>query len=89
MTSKISMAAAEVRVNDHIYNGTGSNTHPTFAWETVTEVRQEDGFILLITGDMKGLHGEFWLEPDEQIVVIRYPESATPVTSFAKSKART
>ena len=89
MTSKISMAATEVRVNDHIYNGTGSNTHPTFAWETVTEVRHEDGFILLITGDMKGLHGEFWLEPDEQIVVIRYPEPAASVTPLAKSKART
>ena len=89
MTCKISIVATEVRVNDHIYNGTGSNNHPTFAWETVTEVRQQDGFILLITGDMKGLHGEFWLEPDEQIVVIRYPESAAPETPLAKSKVRT
>jgi hypothetical protein len=33
------VAASEVRVNDHVYNGTGTNAHPTFAWETVTEVR--------------------------------------------------
>lgn len=74
MTNKITVPAAEVLVNDHIYNGTGANKHPTFAWETVTEVRSEDGLILLITGNLKGVHGEFWLEPDEQIVVIRYPE---------------
>ena len=81
MTSKITIAASEVRVNDHIYNGTGSNAHPTFAWETVTEVRHEDGLILLITGNAKGPHGEFWLEAEEEIVVIRYPEppATTPV----------
>ncbi len=89
MSSKVSMVASEVRVNDHIYNGSGSNTHPTLAWETVTEVHQEDGFILLITGDRKGVHGEFWLEPDEQIAVIRYPEPTTPETTLTKSKART
>jgi hypothetical protein len=72
MTSKITVLASEVRVNDHIYSGTGINAHPTFAWETVTEVRSEDGLILLITGNLKGPHGEFWLEPDEQIAVIRY-----------------
>lgn len=75
MTNRMTLIASEVRVNDHIYNGTGTNAHPTFAWETVTEVRPEDGLILLITGNKKGLHGEFWLEPDEQIVVMRYPES--------------
>lgn len=75
MTNRITVSASEVRVNDHIYNGTGTNAHPTFAWETVTEVRVEDGLILLITGNKKGAHGEFWLEPDEQIVVMRYPES--------------
>ena len=69
-----------------IYNGTGSNAHPTFAWETVTEVRQEDGLILLITGNAKGPHGEFWLEPDESLVVIRYPEAAAPAPA-AKPKA--
>ena len=85
MTNKITVMATEVRVNDHIYNGSGSNSHPTFAWETVTEVRLEDGLILLITGDPKGLHGEFWLEPDEQIVVIRYPESAAAKTPPEKA----
>jgi len=75
-------------VNDHIYNGTGSNAHPTFAWETVTEVRQEDGLILLITGNTKGPHGEFWLEAEEQIEVIRYPEAAAPVAAAAKAKPK-
>jgi hypothetical protein len=75
MTNRITLAASDVRVNDHIYNGTGTNAHPTFAWETVTEVRPEDGLILIITGNAKGLHGEFWLESDEQIVVMRYPEA--------------
>ena len=73
MTNKITVAASEVRLNDHVYNGTGSNSHPTFAWETVNEVRVEDGLIFLITGDINGLHGEFWFEADEQLVVIRYP----------------
>jgi hypothetical protein len=76
MTNKITVAASDVRVNDHIYNGTGTNAHPTFAWETVTEVRSEDGLILVITGNPKGPHGEFWLEPEEQVVVIRYHESS-------------
>lgn len=88
MTNKITVAAAEVRVNDHVYNGTGSNAHPTFAWETVTEVRAEDGLILLITGNAKGPHGEFWLEPDEQIVVIRYPEPAAAPAPAPKGKSR-
>lgn len=88
MTNKISVVASEVRVNDHIYNGTGTNTHPTFAWETVTEVRSVDGLVLLITGNLKGPHGEFWLEPDEEIVVIRYPEPAVVATAPAKAKAR-
>ena len=78
MTNKITVVASEVRVNDHVYNGTGTNAHPTFAWETVTEIRSEDGLILLITVNVKGPHGEFWLEPDEEIVVIRYPEAAAP-----------
>ena len=88
MTNKITVAASDVRVNDHIYNGTGTNAHPTFAWETVTEVRPVDGLILLITGNLKGPHGEFWLEPDEPIVVIRYPEPAAVETAPAKTKAR-
>ena len=88
MTNKITVVASEVRVSDHVYNGTGSNAHPTFAWETITEVRVEDGLILLITGDAKGPHGEFWLEPDEQIVVIRYPEPATGTTPANTANTR-
>ncbi len=88
MTNKISLMGSEVRVNDHIYNGAGTNGHPTFAWETVTEVRQEDGLILLITGNVKGPHGEFWLEPDEQIVVIRYPEPAAAEAPPTKPNAK-
>ena len=76
MTNKISVAASAVQPGDHIYNGAGTNAHPTFAWETVTEAGNVDGLIRLITGDLKGLHGEFWLEPEEQIVVIRYPAGA-------------
>ena len=89
MTNKINVAASEVQVNDHIYNGTGSNAHPTFAWETVTEARLEDGLVLLITGNVKGLHGEFWLEPDEQITVIRYPVAAAVAVAVpGKAKAK-
>jgi hypothetical protein len=88
MTSKITVAAPEVRVNDHIYNGTGTNAHPTFAWESVTEVRMVDGLILLITGNLKGPHGEFWLEPDEQIGVIRHPESTTVETEPTKANTK-
>jgi len=85
VTSKISVKASAVQVGDHIYNGTGTNSHPTFAWETVTEARLEDGLILLITGDPQGLHGEFWLEPEEDIVVIRYPTTAPPPAPVPKS----
>jgi hypothetical protein len=77
MTNRITVAASEVRVNDHIYNGPSINAHPTNAWETISEACVKDGLILLITGDKKGiLHGEFWFEPDEQVVVIRYPAAA-------------
>ena len=86
MTNRIIVTASEVRVNDHVYNGTGTNAHPTFAWETVTEVRNEDGLILLITGNAKGPHGEFWLEAEEQIEVIRYPEPATTAGTPAKPR---
>ena len=88
MTNKITVVASEVRVNDHVYNGTGTNAHPTFAWETVTEIRAEDGLILLITGNVKGPHGEFWLEPDEEIVVIRYPAAAAAPAPPPKPGAR-
>jgi len=77
MTNRITVAASEVRVNDHIYNGPAINAHPTNAWETISEACVKDGLILLITGDKKGiLHGEFCFEPDEQVVVIRYPAAA-------------
>jgi len=86
MTNRFIVAASEVRVNDHIYNGAGTNAHPTFAWETVTEVRSEDGLILLITGNKLGPHGEFWLEAEEQIEVIRYPEKAAAELPSAKAR---
>ena len=88
MTNRIFVAASEVRVNDHIYNGTGTNAHPTYARETVTEVRTEDGLILLITGNQKGPHGEFWLEADEQIEIIRYPEAAAAKAPQAKTNGK-
>ena len=85
MTNKITVAASEVKVSDHIYNGTGSNAHPTFAWETITEVRIEDGLILLVTGNVRGQHSEFWFESDEQIAVMRYPEP--PASEAPPTKA--
>ena len=85
-TSKIIVLGSEVRVGDHIYNGTGTNNHATFAWETVTEVRQEDGLVLVITGNAKGPHGEFWYEPEEQVNVIRYPDPAATIPPPAKTK---
>lgn len=88
MTSKMTVAASDVRVKDQIYNGPGTNTHPTFAWETITEVHQEDGLILLITGNIKGPHGEIWLEPDEQTVVIRHPEPEAAITPQTKPTAK-
>jgi len=75
-------------VNDYAYNGTESNSHPTFAWKPVTEVRVENGLIFMITGDAKGLHGEFWFENDEQLVVIRYPETASVTTPENMANSR-
>jgi len=75
MTNRITLAASEVRLDDHIYNGVGSNPHPTNAWETITEVNVVDGLIQLVAGDKKGVHAEFWFEPEEQVVVIRYPKA--------------
>jgi hypothetical protein len=75
MTNRITLAASDVRKDDHIYNGIANNAHPTNAWETITEASVVDGLILLIAGDKKGQHAEFWFEPDEQIVVIRYPKA--------------
>ena len=81
MTNKITITAAEVRVGDHFYNGPGASTHPTFAWETITHADRVDGLIKLITGNLDAPHGEFWFEPDESVVVMRYPpqEAEKPV----------
>lgn len=76
MTNRITIAAADVRVGDHIYNGPASSDHPTHAWETITQVNTVDGLIILITGSLDIPHGEFWFEPDETVVVIRYPPPA-------------
>lgn len=73
MTNRITIAARDVQVGDHIYNGPSASNHPTFAWETVTQINTDDGLIVLITGNLDTPHGEFWFEPDESVVVIRYP----------------
>jgi hypothetical protein len=74
MTNRITITAADVVVGDHIYNGTGASAHPTFAWETVTRINMADGLIVLITGSLELPHGEFWFEPEEAVVVMRYPQ---------------
>ena len=81
MTNRITLAAREVRIGDHIYNGPSGSNHPTFAWETVTRIDNQDGLLVLITGNPATPHGEFWFEPEEEVVVIRYPpaEAAKPV----------
>lgn len=73
MTNRITVAAADVQVGDHIYNGPGASAHPTFAWETVTRINMADGLVVLITGSLEIPHGEFWFEPEEAVVVMRYP----------------
>jgi len=73
MTNRITTAAADVRIGDHIYNGPGANAHPTFAWETVTHVDLVDGLIRLTAGRLDHANGEFWFEPEEFVAVIRYP----------------
>ena len=75
MTSRVTLAASDVRVGDHVYHGVGIDAHPTNAWETITEVSLVDGLIFLLAGDRKGQHAEFWFEPEEQVVVIRYPKA--------------
>ena len=73
MTTRITVAAGEIRIGDIIYNGLGTSKHPTDAWEAITQVNTVDGLIQLITGRLDGPHGEFWFEPDETVVVIRHP----------------
>ena len=77
MTNRITIPAVEVRAGDHIYDGPGANAHPTFAWETVTGVRREDGLVVVLAGRLEASQGEFWFEPDEPVTIIRYPTEAT------------
>ena len=84
MTSRMTVPASEVRVGDHIYNGPGASAHPTYAWETITGIRSEDGLFILVTDSVDGLHGEFWFEADESVTVIRYP-APEPAKPAAKS----
>jgi len=83
MTNRITIAAADVRVGDHIYNGPGISKHPTHAWETITQVNSVDDLIVVITGSLDVPHGEFWFEPNESVVVVRYPP-AEPEPPVAK-----
>ncbi|WP_061935846.1 hypothetical protein [Collimonas pratensis] len=84
MTTRITVAADNVRIGDIIYNGlVGTGKHPTYAWEAITQVNSVDGLIQLITGRLDGPHGEFWFEPDESVVVVRHPP-AEPKPAIAK-----
>ncbi|MBS1189880.1 MAG: hypothetical protein H6R10_1672 [Rhodocyclaceae bacterium] len=73
MTTRITIAAGDIRIGDFIYNGLGTSKHPTDAWEAITQVNTVDGLIQLITGRLDTPHGEFWFEPDEPVVVVRHP----------------
>jgi len=84
MTTRITVAAGEVRTGDIIYNGLGTSKHPTDAWETITQVNSVDGLIQIITGRLDGHHAEFWFETDESVVVVRHPP-AEPAPVIAKS----
>lgn len=83
MTNRISIPASEVQPEDHIYDGPGTNPHPTFAWETITRVNQVDGLIVLTIGRFDPPNNEFWFEPDETVTVIRHPK-AEPEQPAAK-----
>jgi hypothetical protein len=84
MTNRITVAAADIQVGDHIYDGPSANAHPTFAWEIVTQVQHKDGLIVVIAGRLDHANGEFWFEPDESVVVIRHPPVVEPEKSIAK-----
>jgi len=73
MTTRITVAAGDIRVGDFIYNGLGTSKHPTDAWEPITQVHTVDGLIQLITGRLDQPHGEFWFEAEESVVVVRHP----------------
>ncbi|NMG74668.1 hypothetical protein [Aromatoleum diolicum] len=84
MTNRITIPAADVRVGDHIYDGPGANAHPTFAWETITQVKLVDGLVVVVVGRLEATQGEFWFEPDEPVTIIRYP-AAEPEKAVPKS----
>jgi hypothetical protein len=90
MTTRIKIAACDVRLGDLIYNGLGTSKHPTDTWEAITQVNFVDGFIQLITGHPDLPPGEFWFEPDEPVVVIRHPpaEPETPASKPDKKHRR-
>lgn len=88
MTNRITVAAGEIQLGDHIYDGPSANAHPTFAWETVTQVRHEDGLIVVVAGRLDSTNGEFWFEPDESVVVIRYPPAQEPEPPISKSQRK-
>ncbi len=73
MTTRITVAAGDVRIGDFIYNGLGTSKHPTDAWEAITQVSLVDGLIQLITGRLDMPHGEFWFEQEGPVVVVRHP----------------
>ncbi|MBR0565517.1 hypothetical protein J5J83_05215 [Azoarcus sp. L1K30] len=73
MTNRISIPASEVRPDDHLYDGPGTNAHPTFQWETITAASLVDGLVRLTVGRLEPPNNEFWFEPDEVVTVIRYP----------------
>lgn len=73
MTTRITITAADVQIGDLIYDGPGANVHPTFAWETVTQVHRVDGLVKLTAGRLDSANGEFWFDPAESVTVIRHP----------------
>lgn len=73
MTNRITITAADVQIGDLIYDGPGANVHPTFAWETVTQVSRVDGLVKLTAGRLDSSNGEFWFDPAESVTVIRHP----------------
>lgn len=86
MTNRITVAAGDIQLGDHIYDGPSTNAHPTFAWETVTQVRREDGLVVVVAGRLDSTNGEFWFEPDEAVVVIRHPPAQAPEKTSEKSR---
>ena len=87
MTTRITITAADVQIGDLIYDGPGANAHPTFAWETVTQVHRVDGLVKLTAGRLDSTNGEFWFDPAESVTVIRHPpEKAEEVVTKPRHK---